>query len=392
MPAAVVERTAPQTYLQGIAVPAESVNPDRFFDLTQRKRLIERQAPYTGQPRETFTLRKSDILAEILIRFSGQLTITGGTARTTARWPYDLITVSLKANGQSNLINCSGLKLKIRDVMKDADLTDRGVVQTIGNVARQHGTLARSSENWGVGSNSTGLAAGTYDVELEWTVPVAEDMEDLLGSIFLATSSSDVTLDVDLLPLAQLVYAETATGVALTGNIQVISTKFSIPIDPATGQIVVPDLQLFHSVQESRVTGTIQNAESENILIAQGAGKSLLRVFAQVWNGAGLVSAPLAMNKNNFGKIVYRYGNNETPEEFFDGNHMRIDQERRYNCDVGGLWGVFCFDFAEENVRRDVVDLGATSEFRIAPTIQTAVALASPRLEYVQETMFRAGA
>lgn len=388
---AVVERTAPQTYLQGIAVPSEAVDPGAFEKLTRRHTLIERQASYSSanpQAQEVFTLRKSDILSEILIRFSGQLTITGGTARTTARWPYDFITARLTANGQSNLINCSGLKLKIRDAMKKADLTDRGVVQTIGNVARSHGTLARSSESWGVGSNTTGLAAGTYDVELEWTVPVAEDMHHLIGSLYLATTSADVTLTLDLQPLSQLVIAETATATALSGQIQVISTKFAIPVSPETGQMVLPDLRLFHSLIETRLSGTVQNGESEHVLVAQGAGKSLLRTFAQVYSGANTASAPLAMTKANFGKLSYRFGNNETPEEFFDGNHMRIDQERRYNVDVGGLWGVFCFDFAHENTFRDVVDLGTTSEFRLVTNLQSGVALTSPRLEYVQETMF----
>jgi len=383
---AVQERNAPQTYMQGIAVPAEAVNPELFFKLTRRHTMLERSVPYTGQSQETFELRKSDVLSSILVRFSGQVTISG-VVNSTARWPYDLITARFTANGASNIINCSGLKLKIRDVMKNSDLTDRGVTQTYGNAARSQGTLARAGESWGVGSNSTALAAGTYDVELEWHVPVAEDERDLAGAIFLATSSSDLTLTLDLRPISELF---TGAGTAnLTGNIQVISTKFSIPV--FNSSIVVPDLSLFHSLIQSRVTNTIQNGETEHRLIGQGAGKSLLRVFGQVYNGAGAASAPLAMTKQNFGKQMWRYGNNETPEEFIDGHHMRIDQERRYNSDVGALWGVFCHDFAHENVFRDTVDLGTTAELRLVTTVQNSVSLASPALEYVTETVFFAG-
>lgn len=391
MAATTRERTAPQTYLQGIAVPAESVDPATFFDLTRRHTLLEGQRPYVGQPQEVFTLRKSDIIAEATIRFSGTLKITGGTAKTSARWPYDLLTARLTANGQSNVINASGLKMKIRDLQKKSDLTDRGVVQTIGGVERNQGTLARASESWGVGSNTTAIPAGDYDVELEWVVPIAEDMHDLHGSIFLATSSSDVTLTLELLPLNQMVAAETATGVDLTGYLQVATTKFSIPINPATGQMAVPDLRFFHSFIESRISGTVQNGETEHTLVAQGAGKSLLRVTGQVWTGAGFASAPLAMTTKNFGKLFYRYGSNETPEEFIDGAHMRMHLERLYNADLG-LWGAFCHDFASENVFRDVVDLGTTSEFRLGITVQNDVNLAASRVEYVQETMFQAGA
>jgi hypothetical protein len=385
-----VERTAPQTYLQGVAVPVEAVNPDEFFKRTQRKTLIEQQRTYDGQAQEVFELRKSDILSGALIRFTGQLTITGGTAKSSARWPYDLISVRFTANGQSNLINCSGAKLKIRDVMKKADLTDRGVVQKIGGVDRAHGTLARSSESWGVGSQATAIAAGTYDVELEWWLPVAEDDFDLYGSIFLATTSSDLSVTVDFRQINQLVAAETASDVALAGKVQVITTKYSIPVLPETGQIVVPDLSMFHSIIESSTTN-LQNGEVETPIIGQGAQKSLLRIFGQVWNGAGFASAPLPMSTANFGRLAWRYGNNDTPEEYFDGRHMRVDQERRYNCDVGAYYGVFCHDFVHENAFRDVIDLGTHAEFRLLTTLQSSVSLASAKLEYVQETAFRAG-
>jgi hypothetical protein len=126
-------------------------------------------------------------------------------------------------------------------------------------------------------------------------------------------------------------------------------------------------------------------------LIGQGAGKSLLRTFFQVYNGAGAAAAPLAMTRTNFGKQSWRYANNETPDEFLDGTHLRVDQERRYNSDVGGLWGVGCHDFAHENAFRDVVDMGTTSELRFVTAIQSGVTLTSPALEYVTETVFLAG-
>ena len=392
MPGAVAvrERTAPTKVMSGIAVPAQSVQPKAFFAGTRRHIGLEKQVPYVGQSQETFTFRKADIISSALVRFVGQVTIANGagSTRTTARWPYDFLKAArLSANGASNLINASGLKLKIRDVMKRSDQSDRGVQQTYGGVARTQGTLARASESWGVGSNTTALANGTYDIELEWQVPIAEDEHDLHGAIFLQTSTADITLELSLAPLTELfVTAGGATAPVLTGNIQVISTKFAIPV--MDGQIVVPDLSFFHSFIQQRYTA-LQNGEQEVPLIAQGAGKQLLRVFGQVWNGSP--SAPLAMTAANFGKQMWRYANNDTPDEFFDGGHMRIDQERRYNSDVGGLWGVFCHDFAHENAFRDTVDLGTTSDIRLVTTLQSGVSLTSPAVEYVVESVFNSG-
>lgn len=384
---------APARYMQGIAVPAESVRPQEFFARTRRHIRMEKQFSYTGQPTETVQLLKADILSGILIRYSGKIVVTPGTGTvaTTARWPYDFLkSVKLSANGASNLINCSGLKLKARDLMKRSDLTDRGIVETVAGAQRNQGTLARASESWGVGSATTALTAGTYDVDLEWFVPVAEDEIDLAGAIFLATSSSDLTLQLDLATLAEL-FVTTGNGTAaLTGNFQVVTTKFSIPIG-ADGQIVVPDLSVFHSLIQSRTAGSIQTGENEIRLIGQGAGKSLLRVFYQLWNGAGAAAAPVPMTAANFGRQAWRYGNNETPDEFIDGSHLRVDQERRYNADLGGLWGFGVHDFAHENAFRDVVDMGTTAELRLISNIQSALTLASPAVEYVTETVFLAG-
>lgn len=392
MAVAVQDRTKPPVYMQGIAVPADSVQPKLFQKLTRRHIQIERQANYNGQPQETFELRKSDILSKVTVRAYGQIVIATptGTVASTARWPYDFISVRFTANGASNIINCSGAKLKMREIMKKGDLTDRGVTQTIGGVARNQGTMARAAEAWGVGSNTPTIAAGTYDFELEWDIPIAEDEYDLAGAIFLQTSSSDLTLTVDFLPVSQLfVTTGTATAVIQNCVVQAITTKFSIPV--VDQQLVVPDLGVFHSLIQSRQANNIQSGENEFRLIGQGAGKTLLRVFGQIWNGAGTASAPLPLNRTNFGKQMWRYAGNETPDEFIDGQHMRLDQERRYNSDLGGFHGVFCHDFAHENAFRDAVDMGTTAELRLVSTVNSGVTLASPALEYVVETVFLAG-
>lgn len=372
--------------MQGIAIPNAIVDSKAFMSLTKRHISVESTFPYNGQTTQPIELKKADILSTIKVRFTGTVVVTGGTVSTTARWPYDLITAKFTANGASSLVNCSGLKLKLRDVQKNSDLTDRGVSNTIGGVARNQGTLARAWESWGVGSSTAAIAAGTYNVELEWDIPIAEDEVNLLGAIFLQTSTADLTLTLDLLPLASLFIPGTGTA-ALNGTFQVLTTKFSVPT--ANGNIIVPDLSMFHALIQSS-TPSIQLGDNEVKMSGQGGGKLLLRAFYQLWNGAGTAAVPLAMTTANFGRQAYRYANAEQPDEFFDGNHMRADQERRYNCDVGGLWGFGCHDFAHENTFRDALDMGTASELRFAVNVQNSVSLASPRFEYVTETVFSA--
>jgi hypothetical protein len=379
--------TAQTRTMQGIAVPAESVRPQEFFAKTRRHIRAERTFAYTGQAQETVSLLKADILAGIWVRFVGTLGVVNGagTTASTRQWPYNLIEREMfSANGASNLHNVSGLFLKARDICKKADLTDRGVTQTVGAATVSHGTLSQASESWGVGSGEADIADGNYDVELEWFLPVAEDERDLQGAIFLQTSTADLTLQLRFSDLTELFTVAGGAAVTLTGNFTVSTTKFSIPV--SEGSIVVPDLSLFHSLIQSRATD-VSLGENEHRIVGQGAGKALLRAMFQVWNNG----APLPMDAASFGRLAWRYGNNETPDEFLDGGHMRHDSERRYNTDIGGVWGIGVHEFASENEFRDVVDMGTTSELRLVTTVQNGIVLVSPALEYVLETVYQAG-
>ncbi len=401
MPAAVQQSQATRN-MQGIAIPAESVDPDQFFALTRRHQTPEKSLSWGGGGIEQVVeLRKADILSSIDLRFVGQVVVTlptGASAASTAAWPLGVAGVRFTANGQSNLINTGpataaggGLQhLRARDYMKNSDLTDRGVEQTIAGAVRRNGTLALASESWGVPSGASSLAAGSYPVDLTFHIPVSEDERDLIGAIFLQTATSDLTLTIMETPLGQLFTTAGGGTVALSGKWEVSTTKFSVPVG-ANGQIVVPNLSMFHSIIQSRVGAGIASGENEQRIIGQGAGKALLRVWGRVVNGAGTASAPLPMTTANFGQLAWRFGNNETPDVFQDGATMRANMERRYNTDVGGIHGYFCHDFAHENVFRDTVDMGTAAELRIITTLQSGVTLNSPALEYLTETMFLAG-
>lgn len=384
---------APQRYMQGIAVPSSSVNPGEFFTRTRRKIQVEAQKSYAGLGgQDIFELKKTDVLAGLFVRFDGSVTSTPGTGTvaTTARWPYDLIRqLRFTANGQSNLINLSGAKLKAREYMAKGDLNDRGVAQSVNGVTVNQGTLSQACESWGVGSRATAIAGGSYDVDLSWFVPIAEDQVDLHGAIFAATSSTDLTITIDWATAAELFTLTGNATAALTGNVQITALRYSIPLG-ADGQIVVPDLSVFHSIIQTRHTN-LATGENEVRLIGQGAGKTLLRTFSQLWNGAG-VGAPVVVNEDNLGKLAWRFSGNETPDEYADGQVLRYINERNYGVDIAAVHGFFAHDFAVENAFRDAVDLGTTSEWRQVININPAVALNNAALEVAAETVFVAGA
>jgi hypothetical protein len=387
MPAAVATPQVQPVAMQGIAIPAAILDKNEFFRRTRRHTQQEKVVPFTlgTSTQDVVPLRKSDILSEVVLHITGQLTITGTTVNSLAAWPYNIIkNLKFTANGASQLISASGWTLRAREIAKDEGLNDRGVVQTIGGTSRNQGTLALGCESWGVGSATPNLTAGNYAVDLVLVVPVAEDPYDLTGAIFLQSATADLTIEINWAQTADLFAVNTGT-VALTGNCQVLTTKQNIPV--ANGAIIVPDLSLFHSLVESREVA-LQNGENEVRITGQGAGKNVLRILYRHLNGNP--AAPLPMTAANFGLQAWRYATAETPDQFVDGSHMRVAMERAYCSDLGGLAGYGVHEFAKAGFR-DLVDMGTTSELRLVTNILSSVTLSSPKLDYAVESLYSAG-
>lgn len=383
-----VATNAPTQVMQGIVVPASSIDPPEFFRRTRRLTFpfVNGKAFAGLGATDTFSLLQTGIVAGIVIRMVGTVVTTAGTGavNTTGRWPYDLAKrIRLSANGQSNLINCSGWKLRARDMMAVENMTDHGVAQSISGATVNTGSLALASEAWGVGQLASAIANGTYNFDLQLYVPVAFDRKNLVGAIFAQTASTDLNLAIDWANSSDLfVLTGTATAV-VTNTLTIEAIAFSIP--EVNGQIVVPDLSVFHGLIENRVViaGT---GDQETKLVGQGVGRQLMRLFWQTWNGA--TTAPLALTDANYGQVLWRFGGNDTPEQVPGARGLREQIERIFGSDLGGPQGFGAWDFAAESAFRDSIDEGAATELRFLVNIANGVTLNNCGLEYVQETLF----
>lgn len=384
-------RPSPTQTMQGIEVPVSNVDPKSFFRLTRRQRVPQKTFTYAGLGLvDHVTIRQAGIISGVVVKFAGSLTVTPGTGTvaSTPNWCQNLLKIAkFSANGQSNLINCSGQLLKAREIMQRGDLTDRGVPANIGGAspgtAVTQGSLKLNTESWGVGQNVTAIGAGTYDVELEWYVPIAFDDITLTGAIFAQTSATALDLELDWAAQSDLFTLTGNATVALTGTVIASARLYTIPEGPKG--VIVPDLSVFHSLIQSREVA-IGNTVNEVRLAGQGVGKQLMRVFGQLWNGAG-AGAPLAVNNTNFGQIGWRFGSNDTPELWQDGRQHSFEVEKTFDCDMCTYQGIFAIDFASENAFRDTVDEGTATELRLVLEVPSAVTLTSPVLQYVQETV-----
>jgi hypothetical protein len=395
----------PALTFQGIVVPGSSLNPQQFFAGTRRQWVLQKTLGTWqgfGNTDVVDTLR-SGILSGYRVKMSGSLVVTlgGGTVATTARWPYYVLRASrFQANGQSNLVNADGWALRLREFMSDPAINDRGVAQGIGGASpgtsRTQGTLAFASENWGVGSNVSAIAGGTYDVELEFWVPVAYERKMLTGAVFCQTMSTTLELDLDWANLTDLFTLTGAATVAFTPSVTVEAEMFTIPSD-GKGGMFLPNLSAFHSYIQNKAPNSIASGNNEITLAGQGVGRQLMRVAWRTQNGSppvpiipgGLTGGGVTPNITS---PYWRYGTNTTPETWLDGQDLRYQNEEDYGVDVAGFAGYEVIDFDRTWAFRDSVDEGSATELRFGYTIGSGVSLTSPFCEYIQDVILAGAA
>lgn len=382
-------------FMQGQEVPAASLDPEAFFANTRRLLFpMKSVTPIAGLgSSDTVQLKQTGIVSGLEVRVFGTVTF-GGTVTGTSlsyEWPYNIArAIRVSANGQANLVNAPGLGIKALSVMRP-DSQDRGVTRPFGSTTFNQGTLSLASEDWGtnagntLGPGKTVPAAATYTVDFTIYVPLAFDQKTLTGAVFAQTSATALELSIDWSTQSQLMTIGTAT---FSHNLQyqVQGIVYSIP--NVSGRFVVPDLSAFHSIIgfERRDLG---QGDNEVLLPGTGVGRQLMRTWFNFTPG-GVGTAPATVNATNYGQLGWRYGGNDTPEVVSNGQQLRALNERLFNSDIGGPWGIACWDFANEWAFRDSIDEGATSDLRLVINLQNAPT--TPLLRCVQETIFAAPA
>jgi hypothetical protein len=383
----------PTVVLQGVETPNVSVDPESFFRYTRRLRFpMKSLTTFAGYgSTDSISLRQTGVVSKLLVRVTGSVTSSAANA-TTSEWPYNLVRAfRVAANGQSNLINASGLQVKMLNTMGNPALTSKGVTraanQALGAGTATTGTLSLAAEDWGTNSSTvnlgpavTAITAVAFTVDLYYEIPLAFDDKYLTGAIYAQTNATQLTLDIDWETQTNL----TTGTLTPTLSYQVLGEVFSIP--NVSGRYVVPDLSAFHSLIGFRQSG-LGSGDNEVLLPGTGVGRQLMRVFAQVYTGTA-PGTPLANTVANIGQLGWRYGGNDTPEFVPVGYQLRYINELDYNDDIGRIWGFWAWDFATAWAFRDAVDEGSTTDLRLLFNLVNSPTNGIARI--VQETIFAA--
>jgi hypothetical protein len=395
MPTSAPTNAAQQLTFQGLVVPGSALNPQEFFRRTRRQTILYKTISTWAGFGETDVvgILRSGVLSFLTVKISGSLVVTIVDAAATtpsAKWPYGLVRAArFQANGQSNLVNADGWFLKLREVMRKEALDDRGVAETVDSVDITQGSLAMASESWGPMPLTPIAATTTYDVELSIEIPVCYEQKLLTGAIFLQTTSTTCELDLDWANLGDLFTVGAGGSVAWSGNGPTISIEaeaFTIPKD-GQGGFYLPNLSNFHSFIQTRFNGQVTAGQNEITLSGQGVGRKLMSVAWRTWPDSPATVLPIKPTAANILQPYWRYGTNETPEQWVDGQSLRYENERNYNSDVGAVWGFEAIDFDKIFAFRDSVDEGSATEIRFGYSITGAPTLTAPFLEYAQDVL-----
>ena len=382
---------------QGIVVPGSALNPQAFFAATRRQTVLQRTLGTWGGFGNTDvvdTLR-AGILAGYTVKVAGTLTVdpSTGSVATTSAWPYGILKSAVfQANGQSNLINASGWHLRVREIMADPSLSDRGVEQGVGGTSPgttvNQGTLAMASESWGVGNNVQAIASGSYDVELSFYVPVAFEKQMLTGAVFCQTLSTTLELDLNWANLSDVFTIASPGSVTFEPSVTVEAEMFTIPSD-GQGGMWLPNLSAFHSYVTSRAPNAISQGNNEIVLSGQGVGRQLERLVWRVQQGSP--AEPVIPTAAQITDPYWRYGTNTTPETWVDARDLRYQNERNYDSDIGAVAGFSAIDFARTWAFRDSVNEGSATELRFGFSLVNAP-VSPATVEYSQDVILAGAA
>ena len=383
--------------IQGVQTPNVVVDPQTFYAATQRQRFsMAASQDFNGLGSvDSVQLRQAGIVAALEVRIRGNVTF-GGTIGTTTMdwsWPFDMCRFRLSANGQSNLLDVSGGKIRALEFCTNPKIVDNGVDQLVGGDTVDTGTLALACDDWGTGATTSEMGPGSnvtvaeaHTVDITYLLPVAGDPTLLIGAVYAQSSATNLTLDIQWATQAQLISALGGSAtVDFDLEYDVTGVVYSIPI--VGGRAVVPDLSMFHQLSEANQAG-FGAGENEYEIPGTGTGRQLLRLLSNIWTGSGINKQPLPVLDANYNTIAWRYGGNITPETYSQGGKQRALNNRQTGVDIGRYWGLILQDWASEWALRDVIDLGQTTDFRVVLGLVSSPT--SPSARIMQETVFAA--
>lgn len=352
--------------LQNIPVGAFVVDPDAFFQMTRAAVATPAaQTHVTGSPIR-FQLPQSGVVSKVRLIFQGSLVVATAAATTSDRWPYGLLSdVKLSANGQNDLISCTGEDLNVLRFLRNPAYEEFVDLFT--------GTVG--------GGNS--VAVGTYPLYLTWELPIAMDDTTLVGSLFAQSGATNLSVALQTALMADLFSANPGNA-TITGTWSLQETWWEIPFD-AEDRLVIPDLTKLHGIN-ALDTPYVAVGESSAPLI-RSSGQLARLLYSGRYAASGRLSAAAgAAATRKIDQLRIEYGGNQRPYVFNPATSLLSINNNHYGLPLP--YDYLALDLVRENPPRDAIHLQGVTELKTVITVGSGVTVTAGKHHLVQETLF----
>jgi hypothetical protein len=363
--------------LSNIPASPYVVDPSGFMALTKRNVVTPKRfsLPAAGAF-EALQVPQVGVLSKLLVQFVGSLVSTpgAGSVTPTNEWPYNLLRgVQLQLNGANELHAVSGIDYHVLRFVRYPAYDE--FIDVFPGYA--------SPSDVGI-STPAAIAAGTYDVNLTWEIPLAMDDVSLVGSLFAQASSSNIQLRVQRALDADLFTLAGGATVALSGTIYLQTTTFDVPFAP-DGRLITPDLSRLHGLNAVEIPFT---AVGENrVPLIRSAG-NLARLFlsGESADNVSLSARPAAPASRKIERFSIEYGANKRPLNYLPASTLLAVNNQHYGSVVP--YERLVLDTVKENPIRDAILMAGLTELAAVVEVGSSVSVTAGRMRVVQETLF----
>lgn len=302
------------------------------------------QLPFQSAQRVSKDLPRTGLLASLLIRVKGTLTVTNGTGTSALKLnqygrPFGLLDrVTVKTNNSTSIVDVSGHGLALRNMIDDNAFFDVPAANMI----------APESSN---PSYQFGTAAGANAVEFTLRVPIMVNDRDAVGLLLLQNGETLVSVNLDWANEANLFTLTGNAAVAFTGNAIITMEYFDVPVNKAD----YPNLAIIHTLLEDTIA--INGTGSTEYQVPRG------NIYQRLFHRVLLNDAPAAATDIDNLKLKYNQALNPYA---IDAEDVLAMQRLRYKRDL--FKGTYVWDFAYQGQpgfggHRDLVNSAGITDF-----------------------------
>lgn len=349
-----------------------------FNQETERNDVPQPAVPFTGLNGSRIDQRITNIgiLTNVRLLFLGTLTVSGaGTVTSTYQWPWNLLKrVTVQANGQTSLMQCEGLDLRVRR-------------QRLYRNPKEDVSIAIATDPL-TGNPLPGVIAnGVTPLNLIYDLPIVHDATTLTGALFAQSDANYLNWTAEPANVADVFTLAGGSTATIVGSFYPLLTFFDIPyVDTQRGRMVaIPDLRWLHGYIAANQP--FSNTGDVKAPFIRNAGQ-LIAYYLYLDNGGVAQIDPVT----GLDEFRLEYGGNRRPRVYggpTPGGALHLVEENARNYFGRLRPGYLCLDLENENPDRDLIYPLGVSELNAVAKI-TAGTTVNPnaRVHFVEETLF----